>query len=198
MSVVVFDHEFRFLGVFSVGLLGGLNLSVFLRAWRLCQARTTLHSCPEGFSFSMVHWECFLGTEHVLWGHFVVINSASPPLPHPPLTRFETIHLLAALWRNWWFLLYVYSKEVAPWHPSISGGWVVKESACQCRRCRRCGFNPWAGRFPEDGYGNPLQYSCLGNPMDRGAWPATVCGVAESDMTEWLTQLVWTLGLGRF
>ena len=38
---------------------------------------------------------------------------------------------------------------------------------------------------PEGGHGNPLQYSCLGNPIDRGAWWATVHGVTkESDMTE--------------
>ena len=39
-------------------------------------------------------------------------------------------------------------------------------------------------RSPGGGLGNPLQYSCLGNPMGRGAWWATVQGVAESDMTE--------------
>ena len=40
------------------------------------------------------------------------------------------------------------------------------------------------GRSPGVGNGNPLQYSCLGNPMDRGAWWATVRGVTkESDMT---------------
>ena len=39
-------------------------------------------------------------------------------------------------------------------------------------------------RSPGEGNGNPLQYSCLGNPMDRGAWQATVRKVAkESDMT---------------
>ena len=48
----------------------------------------------------------------------------------------------------------------------------------------RCGFYPWAGRFPEKGHGNPFQYSCLENPMDRGAWGATVPELAESDMTE--------------
>ena len=36
------------------------------------------------------------------------------------------------------------------------------------------------GRSPGEGHGNPLQYSCLGNPMDRGAWQATVHGVAKS------------------
>ena len=36
------------------------------------------------------------------------------------------------------------------------------------------------GRSPGEGSGNPLQYSCLGNPMDRGAWGATVHGVAKS------------------
>ena len=39
---------------------------------------------------------------------------------------------------------------------------------------------PWLGRSPGGGNGNPLQYSCLENPMDRGAWQATVHGVAKN------------------
>jgi len=38
------------------------------------------------------------------------------------------------------------------------------------------------GRVPGEGNGHPLQYSCLGNPMDRGAWCAIVDGVAKSQM----------------
>ena len=46
------------------------------------------------------------------------------------------------------------------------------------------GSIPGLGRSPGEGNGNPLQYSCLGNPMDRGAWWAIVHGVAkELDMT---------------
>ena len=46
------------------------------------------------------------------------------------------------------------------------------------------GSIPGSGRSPAEGNGKPLQYSSLGNPMDRGAWRATVHGAAkESDMT---------------
>ena len=55
-----------------------------------------------------------------------------------------------------------------------------KESACQCRRHRRHGFYPWVEKVPWVGNVNPLWYSCLENPMDRGAWWATVCGVAKT------------------
>ena len=47
------------------------------------------------------------------------------------------------------------------------------------------GLIPGSGRFPGGGTGNALQYSCLGNPMDRRAWWATDHGVAkESDVTQ--------------
>ena len=54
---------------------------------------------------------------------------------------------------------------------------VGKESACNAGHL---GLIPRLGRFPGEGNGNPLQYSCLENPMDRGAWWATVHGVSKS------------------
>ena len=49
-----------------------------------------------------------------------------------------------------------------------------KESACNAGDTGDVGSIPGSGRSPEEGNGNLLQYSCLGNPMDRGAWRATV------------------------
>ena len=65
------------------------------------------------------------------------------------------------------------------------GGSDGKESACNVGNL---GSIPGSGRFPGEGKGNPFQYSCLENSMDRGVWQATTHGVAkESDMTELLT-----------
>ena len=51
------------------------------------------------------------------------------------------------------------------------------ESKASARNAEDLGFIPWLGRSPGEGNGNPLQYSCLENPMDRGAWQATVHGL---------------------
>ena len=60
----------------------------------------------------------------------------------------------------------------------FSGGSAVKSlSACNAGDL---GSIPESGRSPGERNGNPLQYSCLGNPMHRGAWWATVHGVSES------------------
>ena len=53
------------------------------------------------------------------------------------------------------------------------GGSVGKESACNTGDAGRCKFNPGSGRSPGGWQGKPIQYSCLENPMDRGAWWAT-------------------------
>ena len=64
--------------------------------------------------------------------------------------------------------------EGLPWW--LSG----KESACNAGGSGDAGLNPGSERSPRGGHGNPLQYSCLENPLDRGAWQATVYSVAKS------------------
>ena len=59
-----------------------------------------------------------------------------------------------------------------------------KEPARNAGDVRDTGSSPGSGRSPGKGNGNPLQYSCLENPMDRGAWRAMIHRVTES-----LTQL---------
>ena len=56
-----------------------------------------------------------------------------------------------------------------------------------CLPCRRLGLILELGQSPGEGNSSPLQYSCLGNPMDRGAWWAIVHGVAKSTRHNWAT-----------
>ena len=57
---------------------------------------------------------------------------------------------------------------------------MVKNLPARAGDARDMGSIPGLGRSPEEGKGNLLQYSCLENPMDRGAWQATVHGVAKN------------------
>ena len=63
------------------------------------------------------------------------------------------------------------------WGPVVTGGSDGEEPACDAGDLSSI---PGSGRSPGGGHGNPLQYSCMENPMDRGAWRATVHGVAKS------------------
>ena len=68
-------------------------------------------------------------------------------------------------------------------------GAVVKNQPVNTGDAGDTGSIPGSGRCPGEGNGSPLQCSCLGNPMDGGAWWVTVYGVAEElDMPEGLTQ----------
>ena len=62
---------------------------------------------------------------------------------------------------------------------------VVKNPPAKTGDIRDLGSIPGSGRSPGEGNGNPLQYSCLENPTDRGAWQATVHGITKDlDMAE--------------
>ena len=103
-------------------------------------------------------------------------NTRVGSLSKPKNTRVGSLSLLQGIFltqeSNWSLLhcrriLYQLSYHRSP----------GKESACNAGTP---GWIPRSGRSPGGGYGNPLQDSCLGNPMDRGAWWATVHGVTES------------------
>ena len=69
----------------------------------------------------------------------------------------------------------------------IPGGSVVKNLPANVGDTGNVGVIPGSGRYFGGGKGNPLQYACLENPMDRGAWWATVMGFREFYMTEQLS-----------
>ena len=74
----------------------------------------------------------------------------------------------------------MYDLNQTPYDSTVvgfPGGSEGKASACSAGDL---GSIPGSGRSPGEGKGNPLQYSCLGNPMDRGAWQATAHGVSKS------------------
>ena len=92
------------------------------------------------------------------------------------------------------FCLLPYPPKATWTYSTASGfprGSVVKESACNAGDTGVAVSITGSGRFPGGGNGNPLQCSCLGNPVDRGAWWATVHGIArnQAEATEHMTCL---------
>ena len=101
-----------------------------------------------------------------------------------PITIWIRIVQLFQLYING-IIPYCFSRKITHTHThththifSFRGGASGKETASQCKRHKRRGFDLWAGKG--GGHGNTLQYSCLENPMDRGAWWAMVHRVTKS------------------
>ena len=108
--------------------------------------------------------------------HWAVTSVASDSRSH--LWRYvRTEVMICGVWENLWKIGIIGASLVAQ---------VVKNPPASAEDIRDAGLIPGLGRSPGGGHGNPLQYSCLENPMDRGARWATVHGVAKS----W-TQLKW-------
>ena len=98
------------------------------------------------------------------------LTSATPVLQHQGVGR-RTRARSPSFCRASWFI------RCFPGLPQKLSG---KDSACKAGVAGDTGSIPGSGRSPEGGHGNPLQYSCLKNHMDRGAWRATVHGVSKS------------------
>ena len=137
-----------------------------------------LHANDPGWRKPLHFLICQLGMSHrqpaglkIQEGHFSQGNHSSPAsqvsssLSAPaalfsPARPAAASRLCCLCWLPWW----------------LRG----KEPGCQCRRCRSI---PGSGRSPGEGNGNPLQHSCLGNPMHRGAWWATAHRVIKRSNT---------------
>ena len=79
-----------------------------------------------------------------------------------------------------WFLLFSDVLKIEVSLIYVLPLWLSgKECACNAGVAGDIGSIPWSRRSPGGGNGNPLQYSCLRNPMDRGAWKAIIHGVTK-------------------
>ena len=104
------------------------------------------------------------------------------PSIFPSIRVFSKVSALHMRWPNYW------NFNVSPFNEYselISAS--CKEPTCQCRRCKRHESDPWVGKIPWRRVRNPLWYSSLGNPMDRGVWWATVHRATKS--WTWLSDL---------
>ena len=131
----------------------GLNGLISLQSKRLCRA----------FSSNTIQKHQFIDTA------FLMVQ-----LSHLYMTTGETMDL--TIWT------YV-SKAMALLFnmlPRFVVGTSGKEPTCQCRRCKRHGFDPWVGKIPWRRAWQPTPAFLLEKSHGRGAWRATVCGVPKS------------------
>ena len=114
------------------------------------------------------------------------LPSLTRVVPPPFLTTMEPFCAcivgeasLTLRMRNMWsFMSYLGRAQCPPWASQVV--LVVKNPPAIAGGIKDSDSIPGSGRFSREGQGNPLQYSCLENPMDRGAWRAIVYGVTKS------------------
>ena len=116
----------------------------------------------------------FWGQNKTLFGWATIIMFWLLHLAHKEVMFPPVCSSQGPLWQGLWDVPDHVPQGLPRW---LSG----KESTCQYRRhTGDWGLVPGSGRSPEEGNGNPLHYSHQESPMDRGAWWATVHGVAKS------------------
>ena len=108
------------------------------------------------------------------------VHSPPNPLPSRLPQNIEQSSMCSTVGPCWLFILNI-AVCTCPGLPQ----WLTrKEPTCNAGDAGDMGLIPGLGWSPGGGHGNPLQYPCLENPMDRGPWLTTVHWVAESDLTE--------------
>ena len=143
----------------------------------------------------MVRWFCLRLCLSVAWDGF---KARCAPLPSTVSHHLSTsvcalLVFKSEIQQKLYIFLVLILGCISSLFISLCGGSVVKASVCNAGDL---GSIPGLGRSPGEGNGNPLQYSCLENPMGGGAWWATVHGVAKSqtrlsDFTFTFTPLLW-------
>ena len=153
----MWQTEYRFPCISSIQSLGCVRL--FVTPWTAAgQASLSITSSRSSLKFMSI--ESLMTSNHHILCHSLLLQSSIFP------SKDFYLQSIGMEFRR---------KEGFP------GGTNGKEPACQCRRWKSHGFHPWVKEgMAGGGHGNPLQYSCLENPMDRGACRATVLGVAKS------------------
>ena len=113
-----------------------------------------------------------------LTGRLSVVFLDSIAIKGQPLpTQTETALCLTVLAPHWTSYIHHFPIYSSSWLPQGLSG---KESTCNAEDAGDRSSIPGLGRSPGGGHGNPLQYSCLENPMDRKTWWATVHRVTKS------------------
>ena len=142
-----------------------------------CNPRTAAHQASLSFTITwsllkLMSIQLEMSSNHCILCHpFLLL-----PSTFPCIRVFSSELAFHISWPKYWSFSFSISPNIYSGFPGDS------EDKASARNAEVLGLIPRSGRFPGEGHGNPLQYSCLENPMDGGAWWATyiVYGVTES------------------
>ena len=140
-------------------------VAYFLTVWRLEVQIEMLEGrvSPKASLFDLEMVALFLGPHVVL-----------------PLCMCES--LVSLYYKVSFYYILIIKRHKSYWI-GLPWGFSGKESTCSAGAIRNVDSIPGSGRSPGGRYGSPLQYSCLENPVHKGAWPVTVHGVSKSQQT---------------
>ena len=143
-----------------------------------CHVLATVNSAalnigvPVSFWFIVLSGSCGNSVSSFTSIHFSIMIEPTY-VPSSSVGGFSFLHSLSSIFSDGHSDQCEVRMRASQWLSS-------KESACNAGAAGDTGSIPGSGRSPGGGHGNPLQYSCLENPMDSAAWWATVHGVAKS------------------